>query len=737
MPRCLPRPRGRHVPFLLLLLLAAIFLLPGRARAQVTVCKTLDPPCATNDDPPVVSVYPASQTSSISTLKVQISWSDDIGLNAGSRSITLNGASVTSSFSWSLSSDGRSATSSATVSLPSGQSTLTASVCDTGGQCSADSKLYTYTPPPPPEPHGDPRVSLAPHDTSYRDVSKGAVNVSYTTPAYVSVDAPHSVTFLYSSGQAKPRGYVQLDVSDNSETAPTKYSLELFNLDGTAVPFTRGTTELFFSAGTHEPVRIAAQFDASSRYSAAWSFNAVVTSYWGSTPYSSTTVRLRIPIVNERSSFFGFGWSMPGLQRLLDQMDGVFITEGDGTGRWFFKRSDGSYSSPDGDFSTLSWSSSGGTRTYPDGTKVFFDGAGRMSGIADRFGNATSYGYNANGSLAWIVDPANQKTTFGYTTSNTLAWVQDPMGRRVATTNAGAYLWRFFDPDGVLALDLHFDTSTERLLKAWSRGQDRNVSGSGTDYGYDAFEQLATLTLPAVVTTDAGSTRPVIRATSLEAAVLPGSGTGTSTSPRALLLSSEVRTSVTDALGNATRFALDRFREPTRIEAPLGETTMIDRNPTTGQVTGVTTPSGAQYNYDWTGPDLISYSQSGTGSGYSITYEPTYHQPTHISKGAVDVYNRYGTHGELLSTRIGADSSVYAYNTTGFWRVRTITDPKGHVVTYSYQTSGLFNTSSIANSDPAVASQSFSYDSYGRRTGVSSQGLTASTAYDVLNRPTS
>ncbi|HUG39508.1 MAG TPA: RHS repeat-associated core domain-containing protein [Longimicrobiales bacterium] len=108
----------------------------GRCASQ-TVTYTYD-----NADPGV-SISPGTSTIESSSTSVTIDWTDNLGLNASSRIIELNGTSVTSSFSYSGTST--SATSSGTVSLDPGDNTLYAYICDNAGRCS--SKTVTYTRP--------------------------------------------------------------------------------------------------------------------------------------------------------------------------------------------------------------------------------------------------------------------------------------------------------------------------------------------------------------------------------------------------------------------------------------------------------------------------------------------------------------------------------------------------------------------------------------------------------------
>jgi hypothetical protein len=442
-------------------------------------------------------------------------------------------------------------------------------------------------------------LSLAPHHSGFRDVSQGSAVASYTTPAYVSLDQPHSATLFYASGQARPTVFIQVDATDNAGSPPVRMSLKVRRGEawGTWETFTNGLTELFFQAGSG-PNRLAGQIDAAHLLPRAYGYIAEVTVWRQDNSTETRQISLRAPVVNERDNPFGFGWSMPGLMRLYDQGDGVYITQGDGTGLWFHKNAAGGYDAPEGDFSQVTWNGAGWMRRYPDGTEAEFGWSGYLDFVRDRFGNRTWYGYDTSVTphrLSFIEDPIGKRINFGYSGGG-LAWIQDPGGRTVNTSTGGPggrYLYRFWDPDGVLGLDLGFHTILEELQTVWPRGADQNVAGTGWEYAYDTETRrhLVSVAAPQVNTTDVGLTRPTTTLRSLEQAVLPAPGTGTSASPAARVIPATARVEIMDPKGNTTKMTADRFGLPTWIEEPLGRITTIERN-ANGQVTRSVAPLG-------------------------------------------------------------------------------------------------------------------------------------------------
>jgi YD repeat-containing protein len=352
-----------------------------------------------------------------------------------------------------------------------------------------DTALVQSTCVPAPEPsyRYAPTLSLEPHHPDYINPSlcEGCFDavVTYSTPSYTSLDQERNLTLMFANAQARPTGFLQVDVTDNSTSdRPTRVSLRVRHPNGSWVTFTNGLQEVFYQSvwGT---LRVAGQWDASGIATGAYSYTAVVTSYWadGSSMTSSTPVR--VLIVNERNSPFGLGWSIPGVQRLHVQADGAaVIAGGEGSAVRFGRTYCGtdpytgiyscSYTQAAGDFSSLVYISSGGTtfyqRRYRNGTVINFDAGGQQTYMPDRFGNATIFGYTG-GRLTSITDPAGKVTTLGYHTYGGLAWIRDPGGRQVNTVASLGILYHFTDPDGIVGLNMNFEG--DRLEGYWPRGQ--------------------------------------------------------------------------------------------------------------------------------------------------------------------------------------------------------------------------------------------------------------------------
>jgi len=580
-------------------------------------------------------------------------------------------------------------------------------------------------------------IDLTPHNGEYRDVTKCVAEcfdatARYTTPAYVSLDQTRAVTLVYRSSQARPTGVVQVDVTDNTAPAPGMMSIRLQRPDQTWVTFTNGSQEIFYSSGAGS-TRLAAQFDASGLVTGAYDYTLVARS-WRSGSFTESTWPVRVLILNESGSSFGWGWSMLGLQRLYVQSGGsVVISDGDGSIGYFRRDSCPSnctFIAPAGDFTTVTTQGTWPTvtsyqRRYPNGTIATFNPTGLLTSMQDRFANTTSYVYDGSNRLSTITDPASKVITFSYGADGKLDWIRDPgtPNRYAYLTIDGAFnVTQITDPANVAALRPAYDA-----LHRMTTRLDRRGSPSG--FSYDFAGKLAADTMPTI-TADGQPVRPVTLFSSLERNSLidPASGLGTSTSPGPRVIPANLRAMITNPRGFETRFALNRFGAALRIEEPLGRTTRLVRNPHS-QLAADTTPSGHVTESTWSGPRLTQTVDRTTGRTVNIGYELTYNEVMNISGDVEGVANGWSGGKLMWTVRQGRPSTIFTYDSRG--RVTKRTDPGGHVTWFYYAATGWQNTDSVVA--PSGLHTVFTYDAYGRRASVKNPSVTTF-QYDSLNR---
>ena len=515
-----------------------------------------------------------------------------------------------------------------------------------GSDTTATPEADCPPPPPPPstQPRNPPSISLAPYNGGYSNRALCAAGcfdatVTLSTPAYVSLDAERSVALVYSSAQAWPQALVQVDAAPNSSDLPNKMSIRLKTASGAWVSFTNGSQEIFYTQGVNSTSRLAAQFDASALATGAHPYTVVVRNWWSDGTYKEWTASIRVLVVNEKSSPFGWGWSLAGLQRLLVQSDGsVAISEGDGSLAFFAKISTG-FITPSGDFSKLTVSSGTYTRTYPDGTRAVFASSGRLSYVQDRWGNRTSYSYDSAGKLTGITDPAGMTTLFGYGSDGLIDWVRDPAGRVMSIAHAGRDLTWVDDAGGGTPFRTPVYGTRHELLSFYDR------RSGGWSFSYDAFGKLASNAAPPVTLDGGTSSRPTTSFASWEKAVLPASGKGSSTSPEVRRDPGALRAQITDPRGNVTRLALDRWGAPTRIEEPLGRVTQLARN-AAGLVSQTITPSTHRIDYTWDAKGNLLYAYDGFTQRRDNDELREHLQPAPRAPGRVGLYQALLHRGE-------------------------------------------------------------------------------------------
>lgn len=600
-----------------------------------------------------------------------------------------------------------------------------------------------------------PAVSAAPYDSGYVNTSLGSTTLSYTTPAYFSVDKPHSLALFYASGQAAPTALVQVDATDNTGDPPAKMSVKLRSVStGAFETLTSGGTEVFYQAGSGT-TRLAAQFSTASLSTGAYAYDVIVTSYWSDgTTLQAPAVRTRVLVVNERNSPYGAGWTIPGVQRLYVQSDGIFVTEGDGTGRWFRRSPQCTtptqqwcyYTSPDGDFSRLTYDAHNNRyqRHYRDGTVVRFSASGVMQSVSPSNGvggGDSQLTYDAAGRLSTLVDPAGKTITLGYSTAGKLATATDAAARVVYfTVGASGTLDAVCD---AVSCPLHagYDAS---YRMSWRT--DR--AGSQWDFGYDGFGSLATATAPSIAVYGVGSTRPVNRYRSLAAAVLPPAGTGGSLAPAPRVLPAAALVLSITPKSDTTRIALDRLGQPVATTDPLGRTVQIQRD-TSGRPTRLIAANGDITDYTYAGPFPKEIRDVTNSRTTTFTYTSYYGYPEgSYPLGTYDGYPlKVTAPGEPAVTLDQAGTAVYTSQSgplhtywdeiDGFYRPVTVYRPSA-TVHYFYAQSGNRNTDSVQTATGTdTLTVSYARDAVGRVVRMTAPGgRTVRFAYDALNRVT-
>src|SRR5207244_679752 len=156
------------------------------------------------------------------------------------------------------------------------------------------------------------------------------------------------------------------------------YWLQAQDSAGNAITFVNGDTKLRFTppATSSTSVRLAGQFDASAYTTGVYPIKLLVTWATGSPGVTNETrtILTNFAVINERKSPVARGWTIAGIQRLSLTQGGALITAGDGSSVFFQGCGTNCYIRPQGEFSSLTSSGTGGsrvyTRLYPDSSRA-------------------------------------------------------------------------------------------------------------------------------------------------------------------------------------------------------------------------------------------------------------------------------------------------------------------------------------------------------------------------------
>ncbi len=314
------------------------------------------------------------------------------------------------------------------------------------------------------------------------NLTSGDLNLGYSLPSYNPALTPLGLG--YSSARAD-----QADVflenyalDPTLSTAPNTVSA-ILTLNGIPFPVSYNTTQL--NPGDIE--QIAVPVDVSTFTTGRYAYTMAVTANYGGLPVTTTTSG-SVDIVNGAASDFAPGWTLSGLTRLDPVSGGVILDNGDGTSLWFASAGGSSYTTPVGDYSTLTGGAGGYTRTLHDGTQISYDSTGKQTAVTDLNGLTTSFAYNTSGQLTGITDPESQSVAIGYSGGRAVS-ITDPAGRatHLAYDTSGR-LTGVTDPDTYATL-YGYDGTTNRLTAA----TDPDTNTTGFTY---SGQKIATYSLP-------------------------------------------------------------------------------------------------------------------------------------------------------------------------------------------------------------------------------------------------
>jgi RHS repeat-associated protein len=452
----------------------------------------------------------------------------------------------------------------------------------------------------------------------------------------------------------------------------------------------------------------------------------------------------------------GPGWTHTYNARIRDPGDGsgdLLLVRPDGNTDRFKRNNDETFSPEPAVFAKLVRNADESyTVTDKDRTVWSFDAAGRLTTIADRYGNASNVTYDANGRLSTVSDPAGRGTlTLGYTNglltsvtdwaspARTVSYQYDGSGRLWKVTDregkittfgydgTSARLATITDARGNVALTLTYDAQGRVATQKDAKGL---VTGDVTTFGYVVNgdgTRVTTITEPVT------SFQPSFHPTIVDSYDTSGWLTQRVSRPSSTETLTESytydtvgdRTSVTSPRGKRTDLCYDVSYGGATISGSRGNLTRrIEPAPTTGanrpvtlfsydakdnltqrvlprgvpsgttvtcttNLAAITTASAADYGYDTSGAKLLSVTARFT-------------DPDSGAKTAVTKYEYGDAANPGRITRVipprgntgGAPDYTYAttlaYFTSGTRAglLSSVADALGNTTTYDYDAVG-------------------------------------------------
>jgi RHS repeat-associated protein len=543
------------------------------------------------------------------------------------------------------------------------------------------------------------------------DAISGALDTSIDLPSY-NPNVP-VLSLVYNSLTADPRPIVVVHHTlDDTKTVPTKVDATLTFNGSAGTKWVYDTSQ--FIAGDVQ--QMALQANATSLSTGRYSYSVQIIDERSSN--TTLTYTGTATVLNQSTSAVGDGWTIQGLEQVIPAGDssGVILSLGDnGESLWFAGNPGvgGSYTTPAGDFSTLTKTSSGYTRTLPDGTQITFNSSGYQTATIDLNSLHVTFAYNGSNQLTTVQDPYGNSVTLTYS-SGKLSTIQDPAGRLATFTFSGNNLQAVKQADGSL-VTFSYDGSGRMT-------QVKDQRANTVTIAYDSIERASTITRP-------DGTTQLFSAYQEQG----WTNSGTSGSPAASTLLAEAVTNYTTPAGNTLQtrpdwMGLGRLGQATDA---FGNVFSNDPNANGLPIVSVDGLNRiTQATYDSLGnPVTIAYPDLATDH---YTYNSDSEPLTHTDGNGHTTSMTYDGEGNLTSIKDPLSNlTTLTYTANG--QIQTIKDANGKTTSIQYDSQDRATTVQF----PDGTTNLYSYNSQGNVTKVTDGRSNATTyLYDALNRLT-
>ena len=298
----------------------------------------------------------------------------------------------------------------------------------------------------------------------------------------------------------------------------------------------------------------------------------------------ATSVTGKLIVVDRRTSGFGAGWWLAGLERLQELADGSRLwIGGDGTAHVYRVTPDANawvappLSVPD----TLKRLAGGQyyRTVFPGATKVWFSAQGLHDSTVNRLGHRTTFGYSS-GVLTSITLPpegGGQSYTFAYDSSappRRVLTITAPGGRMttVLLTTLGPMSHRV---DSIRGLDNRLVRFTYENASSRRIASRMDRRGTVASFTYDAAKKLSR----AHIDLQPDSIRIGFAAAETQGFFIanPKTAVDTANAYTAFYGARQFATDISDRLAQETRFYLDRLGAIRHVRDPLNHLTTVRR----------------------------------------------------------------------------------------------------------------------------------------------------------------
>jgi RHS repeat-associated protein len=541
----------------------------------------------------------------------------------------------------------------------------------------------------------------------------GDLRIVHPLPAIRTLNRGRQPALLYTSAHAAPYPVIVAHVTPAAALDAPDSVEAILRINGVQKASGRWPRTSWVPGQTRQ---IGLGYAATTDTSKVYDYTMEVATF-DVTGRHATTLSGKLIIVNRATSAFGAGWWVAGLERLEFLADGSKLwIGGDGSARHYTSAGTNVWMAPGvARPDTLKWD---GTTYYvrvlASGDTVKFNSSGQHVRTVNRLGHLTTFAY-ASGRLSTITLPTqggSQQYAFTYTGGKLTSVTAPPAGaqsRVVTLTQTSGKVTQIRDPNnttvGFTYTGNLIDSRTDRRLTI-------------TRYSYDVAQKLsrAKIELSATDSIRLG----------FQAAERSGFFTAT---PKTATDTAQVYSTVwgarqyatgSDFIAQSTKFWLDRFGGPRKIQNVLGQTTTLSQD-------------DAQY------PVLVTRSQAPNGRVVTAGYDGRGNIAFSTDSANQNATTRYAWDGKWnFATRVVppmGDSVVIAYdagNGNRLWQQ----DARGgiSVVQFFYGTVGLLDSVSLPGQ---TTKYRYTYDArWNLATARTPLGIRTRTVTDSLGRDT-